>query len=792
MKSCWISLLSWLFVAVSPLAAQEWTLADAGKTDYRIVTAENPPDVVQNAAAELRQTLGQMTGVDFPQVVENAELADGKYLLVGASELAKKLFPDVDWENFKYDEILIRSDEQGNILFAGHARRGVLYAVVTFLEDTLGCRWWTSTESTIPQIPTLKIPPQNHRYAPALIYRESYYRDAFEEKMAVRSKCNGNMARISAQWGGHHRFLFFVHSFYHLIPPVKYFKEHPDWFPEIDGVRKVGHPSWAHRSPELEAFLKSLPPEQVHESGTQLCLSNDAMREELTRNALEHLRKNPHVDFISISQNDWHGNCQCEKCKACDEKNGSPAGSLITFVNRVAEDIEKEFPHVWVETLAYQYTRKPPKEVRPRKNVVVRLCTIECSFLQPLEQGGPNQALKDDIEGWSQIAPQLFVWDYITNFSFYLLPHPNMRVLAPNIRFFVKNKTIGLFEQGDSFTTVGDFVAARNWVVSHLLWNPDQDEERLWEAFFQGYYGSAGPILREYLRVIHDAAEKKETYLRCFRQNTHDWMDLETLEKAVQLAQKAKKAVENDPVLARRVQTALFACDLNALLRYDEWKFSVKIQKRPFLGPENPGQEAQRLLAFAEEQGTHAHREGGTGKIWEEFKENLLTRFARKPAENPNLPLDWEKVLWLDFQDAVMGTYRLQDGYTQRVEDSLASDGKAIRMPGWHREWATSYTIPETVATAVAKWHVYAAVRWEATAQEGTAMTLGIYDYTNKKGVCSKTLKIEDFPDSGYQIIDLGSHALQKGMNVWFAPPERPDEVQNVFIDRIFLVEETE
>ena len=76
------------------------------------------------------------------------------------------------------------------------------------------------------------------------------------------------------------------------------------------------------------------------------------------------------------------------------------------------------------ETLAYQYTRKPPRLVRPRPNVIVRLCWIECSFVRPLTTGR-NATFRKDLEGWTKIAGRLYVWDYVTNFSNYVQPHAN-------------------------------------------------------------------------------------------------------------------------------------------------------------------------------------------------------------------------------------------------------------------------------------------------------------------------------------------------------------------------------
>lgn len=180
-----------------------------------------------------------------------------------------------------------------------------------------------------------------------------------------------------------------------------------------------------------------------------------------------------------------------------EEQEGNQAGLMIRFVNKIAKELEMEFPDVWFETLAYQYTRKAPKLVKPRKNVVVRLCSIECSFLQPLEKVSNN--FLNDLKAWSRITDNLFIWDYVTNFSGYMLPQPNLRILAPNIRLFVNHNVIGLLEQSDAYCLGGDFCRMRAWVISHLLWNPEQDENQLFDTFLNGYYGTdSAPFLKQY------------------------------------------------------------------------------------------------------------------------------------------------------------------------------------------------------------------------------------------------------------------------------------------------------
>ena len=89
-----------------------------------------------------------------------------------------------------------------------------------------------------------------------------------------------------------HDYAGFVHTFNVLIPPDTYFSNHPEWFSEIDGLRKKDH--------------------------SQLCLTNEEMRAELTKNLKEMLRRKPQATIASISQNDWY-----------HYSNARPVGLLI-------------------------------------------------------------------------------------------------------------------------------------------------------------------------------------------------------------------------------------------------------------------------------------------------------------------------------------------------------------------------------------------------------------------------------------------------------------------------------
>jgi hypothetical protein len=503
-------------------------LAENGQARAAIVVAADASAPEKHAAAELSAILQQVTGAAFE--IQNQKPASGAAVLIGKSA-AKLVDPAFSTADLGLEGIAVVT-RNGRLILTGDTPRGTLYAVYSFLEDVVGCRWWSSKASTIPAKPTLAIEPLNIRYSPPFEYRESFWYDAFDGDWAVRNKCNGFSHRLDADRAGRHQYYGFVHTFYGLIPPDKYFDAHPEWFSEIDGKR-------------------------VREKA-QLCLTNSAMREELTKNLKQALKENPEATIASVSQNDFIGNCQCAACKAIDAEEGSPSGLLLRFVNAVADEVAKDFPNVAIDTLAYQYTRKPPKITRPNEHVIVRLCSIECSFSVPLDHNR-NADFRDDMQGWSKICNRLYVWDYTTNFNHYFRPHPNLRVLGPNIRFFEKNHVKGVFEQGAYNTHCSDMAELRAWVLAKLLWNPNFDDQKLIQEFAQGYYGPAAPHVEAYINLIHDSVDKSGYFLGCLPGEPEPepgFLPFEVLAEGWRELSAAEKAVAGNPELLDRVRIA--------------------------------------------------------------------------------------------------------------------------------------------------------------------------------------------------------------------------------------------
>ena len=301
-------------------AASKLTLAAKGHTEYVITLAANHSAPQQHAAQELARVLKEVTGTDFAIVAPEARGA--RPAIAVGPDAAKTVAPSIDLSGLGQDGVVVQTIGPHLILTGGpDASRGTLYAVYTFLEDTVGCRWWTAKASTIPHLATLAIPELKHRYVPPFEYREPFICEAFEPDWAVRNRCNGNSYRLDAVRGGcvsYHGGL--VHTSNTILPPFEYFPKHPEWFSEIGGKR-VGPTAavqWCLTNPELLAF----------------CIQR----------VKALLRTAPPDSIVSVSQNDGDAHCQCAKCLAIEKAEGSPSGPLLRFVNAVADAVKDEYP----------------------------------------------------------------------------------------------------------------------------------------------------------------------------------------------------------------------------------------------------------------------------------------------------------------------------------------------------------------------------------------------------------------------------------------------------------------
>ena len=455
--------------------ASDWLFLD-GKSDYKIVISAYASTSEQTAAKELQQYIEQMSGALLP--ITNDLNTTGKRIIMGYNGRVKALtgaqMPEKDDESFTYKTV------GSDLLIWGGSQRGTMYGVFTFLERELGIHWLTPSCTVVPKYRGWKLPRLNHSEKPFIGYRYSNYFVANNAKWSAHTRENmkwgptiNEYGNIEAYWG--------AHTMGEFVTTREFFGSHPEYFCLRDGKRYGGY--------------------------GQLCLSNPEILEICKERLMQFMRRNPNYRIYSLSQNDNFLFCQCDKCKAIEDQYGGHSGIIVWFVNQVADAVKQEFPDKFVGTFAYQYSRQPPTNIKPRENVVIRLCSIECCFAHPLDAGCPqNEKFMSDLKGWAELAPHLFIWDYIVDYAQYIAPWPNFQVLGPNIKVFGDNKAIGIFEEAQYQSAGAEFDEMKAWTVNQLLWNPNQDVDSLVSIFVKGYYGKAAPYIKEYYDLCLNVA----------------------------------------------------------------------------------------------------------------------------------------------------------------------------------------------------------------------------------------------------------------------------------------------
>lgn len=411
-----------------------------------------------------------------------------------------------------------------DVEFEAGNEQAMVYAVYDWLERIVGCRFYSRTYEYIPFDANLTVCFEDYSYGPVLEYREILYRDYGDPAFAEKHKLVPNTRR-QEHWG------FWSHSFKTLCPPEVYFEKHPEYFSLYEGKR-VGE-------------------------NAQLCLSNPEVFQVVLENLKKYVAEKPEAKYWSVSQNDNDAYCQCEKCQAMNARDGSPMGSVLNFVNRIAE----HFPDKVISTLAYWYTRKPPLITRPGPNVHILLCNIEANRGQPIEADVRSQGSREELLAWKEICPNVFLWDYCIQFRNLVSPFPNLRVLGPNIRFFVENNVRSLFSQCNR-EIGGEFHELRGYLLAKLMWNPVIDEREVMLDFLNGYYNQAGPVILRYIDRIHDEMEAAGGELNIFGgplDAKDTWLREEVFREYEGLFEQALTLTEGDRDTWFRVKTAAMA-----------------------------------------------------------------------------------------------------------------------------------------------------------------------------------------------------------------------------------------
>ena len=725
------------------LIASSLTLAERGQVPgMSVVVPEDSGATVRYAAEELCDHVQKMTDVRMRIV----SVADGP-----AVRLREVEDPALGTDGF-------RLRAKGRDVMVEGGRRGVLYGVYDLLERFGGCGWFSSWMTVVPKADAFCVPENlDVMEKPAFQTRELLWFDTRNSDFGARLRLNANYHMPLERHGGNeYRFgggLGNCHTFAKLVPVEEHFESHPEYFSEAGGKR-------------------------IREK-TQLCLTNPDVLRIVTEKVLAAIERDPKARFFGVSQNDWQGFCTCAHCRAIDDEEGSHAGTMIRFVNAVADEVAKTHPDKVIETLAYQYTRKPPKKTRPRDNVMVCLCTIECDFSTPIASGTykDNVSFRDDIRGWAKLTDKLYLWDYTTNFKTYIQPFPNLDVLQPNLKFFRDNGVVSVLEQGAYQGAHGDFAELKAWLLAKWMWNPDLPAEPLIRRFLDAYYGAAAPFVRQYLNELQALQRQRARQggmLWIFEAGGASVCDNDFLQKAVKLWRQAEKSVAGDSERAYNVRMSALPTMYLLFSRMDRHFWVTRHPERLTAGGVRPQALAkwiEKTMSAARMPIAVSETKGEKEKLVERLRKAALSEESCAPADNLVIPFEKLRV-------------------NKFVEAPGSTTGKAFAPPNTGYDWYVPLQFGDVAYDADATYRVRVRLRIDRMAggTDGEAFWMGIYDNAASAGRATVARKSSECGE-GWQWYDVATLKLSDSLCLWVGSGrfDRKTQGCNPSIDQVYF-----
>jgi len=526
-------------------SAKELILASEGTGKYVIVQEENATKAEIFASEELKTYLEKITGAKFDIVKENTidRSAGGnkKYIYIGSTEYAAK--NSIDINSMGYEEWIIKTDNNNNLIISGGRPRGTLYGVYEFLEKYCGCHWLDEQFEIAPKQQVLKIPELDIKDKPA--FRDRLFVFSIENPVNfklfnARNKISftgndlelGSYKSTGSPAG--------CHTFYY------YSKDWPENHPEYFSLSTDGR--------RLRAKTAQGP--------GQLCLTNSGGRALMIKKLkayIEKDRKNaaqkgvyPPPSIYDITNNDNLDKCVCSNCIALMEKEGSYSGVLLDFINEIADGVKDEYPDVFIQTFAYTFIQEPPRNIKPRSNVIIRLADL------PAMDGGKKNILRvltnaenkesfDLLRNWAKISKHLAYWDYWVFYkNLFPYPYTNISLIQSNLKLLKDYKVENLFIECE-YPENTSFFSLKRWLGSKMMQNPDQDSKALIKTFMDGYYGRASEQMNKYLNFLEGRIEKSKDKLGEVQPTHLKYLDLDFFIKANKCLDDAEQIVKDSP-----------------------------------------------------------------------------------------------------------------------------------------------------------------------------------------------------------------------------------------------------
>lgn len=724
-------------------------LADNGQALFRVHVGSDAHVITLNAAHDLADYAGRVTGGSFLPLSHDAHPLDGPLLVVGRdNSLTAKLCPDIAYDELGEDGFVIRSVGP-HIVIAGQTPGGTMYGVNWFLDHQLGVKWLSPDYTRVPSSPTIELAALNEKQIPRFTFRQILSHEGQDKPFAARNLLNGNS-----------------HGAQSILPK-----------PEIDHWDN----SW-QRPGLTGSFYQLMPSKSARPgwyAGGQVAMMNPEVREFMANAIVEKLKgvSNYGDYWFGFMDNDWGWDMDAKSAAFAKAHGNAPSAPRVDMAIEVERLIREKLPEARIAINAYHWSFTPPTGLTVPANILVYPMTIHVDYSSPLNKGR-NEKLGRDIAGWNDIAKTVLLWDHVTNFHGYIQPTPNIYPIAESIRWLAGLENIfGYFAEGSWNTRGAEFSSLRVWLMARMLWNPQTDIRAAVAEYCDAYFGPASKPIKDYIDLMH--AEAARTRAAIWEKTNVDspLLNFDFITKADRLMEQAEAAVANDPVMLRHVCQVRVCVDYVVLLRRHE--FETEAKKRGVAWSADTARRRARFDGIIAAEKIGEYRQGGKMPELAAIMD-IERKTPAPPAMVQNLPAsDWREI-----QDLGINRYYKP---TVIVADPQASDGAAARLDGNSEGWVIQvkrHLVPEE-----GQWDIYAEVRVDAEglADENNVLAVGSAPPMNRfTPVPCRQVKGE-----GYHVVKVpGGPFRYSGDDgaISYIRGVKSAKVKHIYVDRFFMV----
>ena len=476
---------------ISAHAAQNaLVLVQDGRSRFVIVHAAGAPASVVTAAQELQRYVEKSTQGKLPIVAGEAP-ATSPFISLGdtpAARAAGITTRDVPLEGYRLvgragNLFIIGPDTAENEKTPeGGTSAGTCNGVYTFIEDYLDVRWLLPGPlgEDVPERATVRVPGDVDRTeGPA--FKNRQVPDTQQTQPAVQ------------EWSARHKLGFSMamehaHNWDKIVPATLQAK-HPDWFPEVGGLR---------------------PP--VVGDRYKVETTNPGLIQHMAQTVLDAFRRDPKLKVFSLSPTDSGNWSTSAESRALYDKD--PHGKLsitpliLKFYNDVAKIVGKEFPDRKLSGYIYAAYLYPPSVGTPHlePNLFIVIAP-QFGYGYQLYREGVKEEWDRVMNAWSPHTTRIWYFDHFVwlRGSRGALTPPAPEILNFAFPRLVKHGVTSVFIYG---IPEWSQAAVTNYALAKMEWNPALDANALCDEFYRRAYGPvAGARVRELTHLV-DAAVK--------------------------------------------------------------------------------------------------------------------------------------------------------------------------------------------------------------------------------------------------------------------------------------------